>query len=521
MNRRVTILSASGESRSFEVPDNTLLLTALRDNNAAVHAVCNGKGTCKKCHVEIKGRGLKLSCQTVIDGDLEVVLPKERAAAILHTAAKDLLSPPYNPGLMKIQGAGASRLMYRDAFLCELPKEGDLYGIAVDIGTTTVVVYLHNLTQRIAVDVASFLNPQAEYGQDVISRIHYTMENPAGLQILRSKIHAGINRTIQQFCAEHGIGHEDILKAVVVGNTTMLHLFAGVNPQTLALAPFVPVFTDMKKLRGAESGLHIHPQGLAFLLPSLSAYIGSDITAGMAAVALHESDRPSLLIDIGTNGEMALGNKEAVHCCSTAAGPAFEGARIHCGTGGVEGAISRFRDGTYETIGGKPPIGICGSGLVDIVAHLLEKGLVTPEGFMENDFLLEKTDACPSGKGLIITPRDIREVQLGKAAIAAGVRILMKEAGVDFRRIDTVYLAGGFGNHIDPESAVKIGMLPKELLPKIKPVGNTAGYGAEAFLKSVFFEEALSKVIELSRYIELSSRQDFNDEFVEGMAFPG
>ena len=501
MKHRVTVVTSDRSSqRVLQAEEGVPLHEVLRENGLGLPALCNGRGLCGKCLVEVKGQGRKLACRTVVRSDCEIILPRQREAAVLLESSPDLKPLPEGG-----ESAG---------------KGGGRFGVAVDIGTTTVAVYLHDLGAGALVEAASLLNPQQEYGADVISRIHYTMEHPAGLEILRNKIHAGINRTLTAFFKERAIRKEDIIRVAIVGNTTMLHLFAGVNPSSIALAPFLPVFTDQKRLPGAESGLLIHPEGAVFLLPSLSGYIGSDITAGIAATPMADRDAFSLLIDIGTNGEMALGNKDIIYCCSTAAGPAFEGARIQCGMAGVEGAIARYAGGSYETIGGAGAAGICGSGLIDIMAFLLDRGLISPEGFMEKDFLVEGAEKNEAGHDIVITPRDIREVQLGKAAVAAGLKILLKESGLSPDRVETVYLAGGFGSHIDPASAASIGLIPSELKDRVKAVGNSAGHGAQLFLRSAAFEGEVKKVIEKARYIELSSREDFNEEFVNEMAFP-
>ena len=248
-------------------------------------------------------------------------------------------------------------------------------------------------------------------------------------------------------------------------------------------------------------------------------YVGADITAGLAAVPLAESDGFSLFIDIGTNGEMALGNRETILACATAAGPAFEGARIQCGMGGVFGAIAKYADGKYETIGNQGPMGICGSGLVDIVAYLLDQGVITPEGYMEKEHVLVPAKASGTGKDIVITPRDIRETQLAKAAVAAGIKVLIEQSGRVMGDIRHVYLAGGFGNTLNIASAVRIGLIPGGLGEKVVQVGNSAGAGALLAVKSTDFESRVRGIAGMCRYIELSSRRDFNDHFMDEMHF--
>ena len=368
---RVTV-TEGGRSRVIEAAEGQRLYDVLRAHDVYLTAPCGGRGTCGKCAVLVNGRP-EQSCRYLVHSDIAVTMPERRRAEILHQAgelrrvANDCGLAPDRSGKGLVSTIeGAQRAIPAD------PSR--MYGIAVDIGTTTVVVYLEDLRTHATRDVESFLNPQARHGHDVISRIHFAMEQADGLGRLRDEIRFGISAASRALCERNGLDPSCICKAVIAGNNTMLHLFAGVDPSPIAAAPYTPRFTARQVLRGDEAGLAMNPAGVVVLLPSVSAYVGADITAGIASTDLRERDDHSLFVDIGTNGEMALGNRTQLCCCSTAAGPAFEGATIRCGTGGVAGAIAHYAEGALETIDDLPPIGICGSGVLDIAAELRRAG---------------------------------------------------------------------------------------------------------------------------------------------------
>jgi uncharacterized 2Fe-2S/4Fe-4S cluster protein (DUF4445 family) len=260
-------------------------------------------------------------------------------------------------------------------------------------------------------------------------------------------------------------------------------------------------------------------RGVVHVLPGVSGYVGADITAGIACTPLVRSKAMCLYVDIGTNGEMAVGNKDGLWCCASAAGPAFEGASIGSGVGGVEGAICSFDNGRYRTIGGTKPLGICGSGIVDIVAWLLDKGIVDRTGYMETRFVVENGARTATRRNIAVTPQDIRQIQLAKAAIAAGISILLKTAGIVIDDIESLFLAGAFGASINVKSAVAIGMIPHPLRERVVSLGNAAGTGARSAVRSKKFEASVERIAAMARYVELSGREDFNEEFVGGLGF--
>ncbi len=490
----------NGLEKTIATEGDVFLLQILRDNGFKIYAPCGGNGTCGKCTVWQKGEGAIASCLHYVTEPLDIVLPDEKEAKILVEQHEYTRNVPFNPG-------PAMMLSY-------LP-----HGIALDLGTTTMVFYLMNLITGSVIETKAVLNPQGQFGGDVISRISHASEKEGGLDDLQKAVLETINEQLEHFVEAAGITKDEIVKFIVSGNTTMLHLLLGVDPLSIALAPFTPAFTDAQVLKGKDLKLHANEVCEVKTLPSISAYVGADIVSGIASIRPEEAAGNYLFMDLGTNGELAVVTREGITCCATAAGPALEGARISCGMGAAEGAISEFYGSSYKVIGDAKPVGICGSGLIDIVAWMLDNDLIDDEGLMQEDFVVAPAADTAHGKAIVITQQDIREVQLAKAAIAAGVNILLKETGLTFDDIGKVFLAGGFGNYINPVSAMRIGLISPEAGEKIIPLGNTSGTGAVLAVKSVQFEEVVADVVKRARYIELSDHDDFTLEFAMNMMF--
>jgi uncharacterized 2Fe-2S/4Fe-4S cluster protein (DUF4445 family) len=484
----------------IEAKEGEILLDVLRNQGFDVYSPCGGNGTCGKCKVMVKGEGTVTACIYIVKDSIELVLPDEREAKVLVEQHSHSILLPLIPG--------------HSSDLSFYP-----FGVAIDIGTTSLVFYLVNLITGSIVETRAILNPQAKYGADVISRIQYTAEHSNGLKILQKVILDVINQELTHLINYAEISENELVKIVIAGNTTMLHLLLGVNPISLALAPFKAQFLDEQILKGHELHLNCHPEAEIKLLPSISAYIGADITAGLASIAHSDNYKTYLFMDIGTNGELALVTEDHIWCCSTAAGPAFEGARISCGMGAIEGAISAFGKNGFNVIGDDTPIGICGSGLIDIVAWLVENDVVKSDGLLENDFIVVPASGSGTGEVISLKQSDIREVQLAKSAIASGVNILLKSANLTFNKIDVLFLAGGFGNYINIESAIKIGLLSRAMHKKIIPLGNTSGTGALAALKSIRFDDLLNNVRSKAIVVELAGDEDFALEFAMNMTF--
>lgn len=443
-------------------------------------------------------------------------------------------------------------LAYPKDFRPETGRKG--FGAAFDIGTTTVVGMLWDLEQGCQIAACGRTNPQNEFGMDVISRITYCGEQTENLAILQRKIMDCLNEIIKELCERAGIQRKEILKMTVCGNTTMAHLFAGYSPKTLALAPFAPAYAGTLVWTAGKGGpgngvnpgaeLGIAEAGIVLLLPNIAGHVGGDITAGLAASRFLEKKDLTVFIDIGTNGEIALTDGTHRYACSTAAGPAFEGAAIRHGTRAAAGAIEKvhIKDGEvfFKTIDQQPAQGICGSGLIDAMAQMLKNRLIKKSGRLISADEADKAGLDPkfkerlvtSGKerqfvlawrenneDIVITQSDIREVQLAKGAIAAGIKLLLDKVGKSACDIREVMVAGAFGNYIDQESAVTIGLLPDIEGDRIHFMGNAAGCGVSMALASDRELEIMKKVPELVEHVELASKENFQEAYMNAMRF--
>lgn len=402
------------------------------------------------------------------------------------------------------------------------------FGIAVDIGTTTVVAALYRLETGEQIAVDGKLNSQTAYGLDVISRIKFASENSEGLKTLSSAIVGDINSLFNKFSEYCELS--EIKRIVITGNTTMLHLLCGLSPENMGQSPFTPTSLFGIYERSETLGLCCKKADI-FLTDCISAFVGGDITSAVLAADLSNLSGVNLLLDIGTNGEVALSVGGTLYVTSTAAGPAFEGATLSCGMAGVAGAISGVEiiDGTIalQTIGNIKPSGICGSGATDAVAVMLEIGIIGENGafnggaFLQSQYYTcnEKQSAFSLSENVYITQRDIREIQMAKAAISAGVLALLAEAGKELSDVKTVFLSGGFGNYLNVDSAIRIGLLPQVCIGKIVPIGNGALAGAALALLNDKKLEELEKIVQSAKTVELSTNAYFMEKYVEEMGF--
>ncbi len=476
------------------------LLDILSRHGFEIFAPCGGKGTCGKCRVWTRDHGTVFACQTTITKDDEIVLPSALEASILEFQHNQTYQYPVSPG--------------PSTQLSESP-----FGLAVDIGTTTIVMYFFDFRKESLVHISSMLNPQQNYGADVISRINHCLQHDGGLNTLHRELIQAMNQQIRIFLSENNLTEKDIVKVSFTGNTTMLHFLLKEDAAPIAFAPYTPRFTAEQHRKGEDIGLASHEQAFVKVLPSISGYVGADIVAGLAALKPEDQISTYLFIDLGTNGELALVTPDRYLCCATAAGPAFEASNISYGMPAVKGAISGYTEAGYQTISNAPPLGLCGSGLMDVISVLLDAGHISPTGEMEEDFILAPAAESGSGKPVLLTPADVRELQLAKAAVAAGINILLKFAGIEARSVEAIYLAGGFGNYIKKESAIRTGLLDDSFREKIIPIGNASGTGALTALKSEEFDSRINEMIEKMEYIELSSDPDFVTEYAMNMSF--
>ncbi|EHQ90992.1 ASKHA domain-containing protein [Desulfosporosinus youngiae] len=420
-----------------------------------------------------------------------------------------------------------------------------MLGMAFDIGTTTIVGYLMDLNSGKELEVVSTLNPQAQYGGDVISRITYAGKQENGLASLHKAVTDAINKLIGEAAGRAGTSRTNIYGISIAANTTMHHLFLGINPRSIGVSPYVSAVNQGLVVDPSELGLEINGAGQVFVLPNIAGFVGADTTAVLLATEPDRREDVTLILDIGTNGEIVLGSSKKMVACSAAAGPAFEGAQITNGMRGAVGAIDHIKFGDnleFTVIGGGSPAGICGSALLDGVAGLVELGmlnkrgkflmpdqLTNPESLRFKDrlieyegtwaFLLADAGETLHGRPIMITQNDIRELQLAKGAIAAGVRILMESSGIQPEDIKEVLLAGAFGNYLNPHSACVIGLIPRELETKIRMIGNGAGTGAKIALLSAGEFSRAGDIAAAVSFIELGSYSRFNIIFAENTYF--
>lgn len=515
MSQDLFTVSFPEDRRTAAVAPHTTLLEAAIQAGLQPDAPCGGRGTCGKCRVRIlSGRENLLlrggpvpgdlwlpACQLTVEGDVAAAWPKAGENRIL-TGGADLTG-----------GTAAA--------------EGPFFALAAfDVGTTSVVGYLLDgrTGARLAVD--SRLNPQTQFGADVIARGSYAAEH--GLDALTGVIRTALEEMLGNLSAAAGIGREEIRRVSVVGNTCMHHLFLGYDPAPLMVAPYMPLHRLAEVRPASEVGLTIAPDGVLWMLPCIAGFVGADTVGCLLAAGWSRRQPLTLMIDIGTNGEMVLGNCHRAIACSTAAGPAFEGAKIRCGMRGADGAIDHVfhRDGvvSYSVVGGGPARGICGSGLLDAVAVLLELGVIDETGRMASAGRpqLKPVDRQPAWfftEDVFLTQADVREVQLAKGAIAAGIRLLCRHLGVALEDIEEILIAGAFGNYMDPDSACAIGLLPPELRSKIHMIGNAAGEGAQLAVLHPDQYRLASSLSDSVEFLELANDGDFQDIFIDQLSF--
>ena len=425
------------------------------------------------------------------------------------------------------------------------------YAVAFDLGTTTVVATLLDTSTGTPAAVASMLNKQQPFGADVITRISATMMDPAAQNRLRDLAHETLDELTRDVCAEAGVDPAEIYEIAVAGNATMSALALGIDPEPLGVAPFIMSSATLPELLATDLGVHVHPRARAVVMPALGAYVGGDIVAGMLASGMDRDKRTRLFIDVGTNCEIVLSNGDRIVSTAAPAGPAFEGGAIRCGMRAADGAIevvtvdAEAGSVTCQVIGDVPAQGLCGSGLVDAVAELVKIGLLDSSGrFISDeaaaDLLPGLVDRLGEVNGervfalswhddgkheladsVYLSQRDVRELQFAKAAISTGWTLMLEELGVDTSDVQQVLLAGSFGSYLSPASAVRIGLVPKLPVLRIVSAGNVAGEGAKMALLSMQERNGAHALLEEVRYVELSDRTDFNDRFVDQLAFPG
>ena len=608
---RVDLLFEPGGNR-VRVPAGVTLFDAASWHGIAIDSTCGGHGTCKKCRVrvldgavpasaldiraftpeELRG-GWRLACRAQAVADVRVDVPplvtRPKAATvgvgrqvILRPAVQKRYVEMTEPSLTD-QTADIERLLHGlddlelrvdlpvlrsigqalrtadykvtavivDDVLIDV-QAGDTcgrrYGIAFDLGTTTVVATLLDLSTGTPVAVDSMLSKQQPFGADVITRISSIMMDGAALDRLARLAHETLNELAQSVCEQGGVDPHDVYEVALAGNATMTHIALGIDPEPLGVAPFIMSARFFPEVLAADLGVGVHPRARAVVFPSLGAYVGGDITAGLLASGMDRDSRTRLFVDVGTNCEIVLGNREWLIATAAPAGPAFEGASIRCGMRAAAGAIEVVSmsadDLQLKVIGDSEPAGLCGSGLVDAVAELVRLRLLDRSGRLVPD---EEAAALAPGlaprlcrlgeervfvlhwlgpagdvaRSIYLSQRDVRELQFAKAAIATGWRILLAEAGVAPGDLQQVLLAGSFGSYLSPANAIRLGLVPRLPVLRVVSAGNVAGEGAKMALMSVRERAGAQALLGEVRYVELSDRHDFNDQFIAQLSFPG
>lgn len=511
------------EGRQISIHAGATLLEAAGQAGIILNSVCGGRGTCKKCAVKLQpGEQQVLACQHRVQKDITVKIPPGS-----RFFAQKILS----------SGIDTKTEVRPDIYenYKETASSDGIFGMAVDIGTTTVVAKLVDMVSGQCLATLADLNPQSRYGSDVISRISYARTD-ARLTELHETITDCINGLTAELCSRASIDAEQLYEMCIVGNTTMNHIFLKFPVAQLGQAPYKPFSIDAKDTVPDKLKLRMNPVGNVHAAAGIAGFVGSDITAVALAVGIESARDLTLVVDIGTNGEIVLGTGDKLYAASCAAGPALEGARISCGSRAAEGAIEAVfidnNDIGFDVIDGSPPRSICGSGLIDAVAVLLDLAVLDSTGRFTDPGKLPPTVASricdvndqPAFRladNVILTQQDIREVQLAKAAVRSGIKLLLKKIGVEDNDIKQIFLAGAFGNYIRRESALRIGLLPSVPLERIHFVGNAASSGAQMLLIDSRLRKLAGRLSRKMEYVEIAREKDFESVFTDSMSFQG
>lgn len=542
------------------VEKGTTILEAARKIGVVIESPCNAVGICGKCKVKVvsgnleniiqdgehhlseeeKAQGFVLSCQAKVMADVEIEVAAKNSNKTLkilnHGQSFDIELENY---ISKQYGQDGKTYVYAgEQFIGE--EEGDTtalnFGVVVDIGTTTLVTSLVNVNTGEELHSVSSLNPQSIHAQDVLSRIKFASDEE-GLDIMYSGIIGELNSMLAEITKKTGIDSKYIYEVIFSGNTCMIHLASKANPYSLGKYPYTPELDGGSYLSAKEHNLNISEIGLIYLPPIISAYVGPDITSGVLAARLQDKKGTTLFVDIGTNGEMVIGRDGKLSATSTAAGPAFEGMNITHGMRAQKGAIEYFNiedDGSIEikTIENEKAVGICGSGLLDIVGELVSNKVIgkngkfassedsnLPETLKKRLVKLEGKTAFEVTEGVFLTQKDVRQVQLAKGAVRSGIEFLMRSKEVEADKVNKIQIAGSFGYHLRAKSLINIGLLPKEFDGKIDFVGNTSKSGGHAFLVNKNYRNEMEQLVKEIEVVELSKGQDFDKIFVKSLSF--
>jgi len=573
------------------------LLDVLRRSGITIDASCGGRGLCGRCRVRILSGiatdptaseerllgdsirvGWRLACQVKLEGDLCIAVPSFKGRILdwalqmrypidtaITTIPLGMLKRglPSDLELLKeaLRKAGieckgftlralgrASKLLHEgkaivvvydreSGVVIDVREDDECYGIAIDLGTTTLVASLINLRNGEVLDRALEYNSQVTYGRDIISRISYVMSTANGTKELRKALLQTLNNMIMRLIERNHIQEDMVYEIAAAGNTVMSASFLGIPPHNLGTYPFEPPFIGGLSVSNAQIGLNVNQEARVHLLPILGGYVGGDVAGDILSSGML-NDHIAMLIDLGTNGEIVLKNGDKLYVASCAAGPAFEGVGITAGMMATEGAIERIKlnadlEPEYEVIGKLRPKGICGSGLIDLLAELLRHGILDSRGRLKDlgspriranamgifEFVVEWGRNTATGEDIVLTQQDVRQLQLAKAAVKAAYEVLLRKTGIKPEELQAVYVAGGFGNFLDPQNALRIGLIPPVNLDKVKFIGNGSLAGAQMYIISIEARRRLHKILKAIEHIELNQEPDFKDAFMRSLSF--
>ncbi|MCW4050000.1 MAG: ASKHA domain-containing protein [Candidatus Bathyarchaeota archaeon] len=541
---------------------DTTILQAARELGVDINTICGGAGSCGKCIVKIIQGGEKLSeptyketqllgkddlrngfrlaCLTEIKGDSVVLVPKESRTGTQRLQTEGLDTPvSFEPHIRKITVGDETTIFHGDRAIDTLTSDTRILGFSVDIGSTKLAGYLIDLSDGSVLGVETAMNPQIPYGEDIISRLTYALRDQESWKLLHESLVEGIDKLLKEACIKADVSPMEVYEHVLVGNTTMQHFFLGLDIEPLTHSPFTPANLGHRDVSQASLGLG-NPMGNIHVLPLIAGFVGADCVAAILATEVYKSDDLSFLIDIGTNTEIVIGNKDRLVACSCASGPAFEGAHIKHGMRAASGAIEGVwidqdtLEPAVKTIDDAEPVGVCGSGLIDALSGMLRTGIIDTSGRIRTEnqhprirkngntseyVLVWKKDSALR-EDIVLTQLDVRELQKGKAAMFSGAHIAMTKLGVTASEVKKVYIAGAFGTYINRESAINVGMLPEFPLMNIEHVGNAAGTGARMALISKSSREEAKSIAKKVEYIELASQPEYNKAYMDSLMFP-
>ena len=550
------------DGKRGKIQQGTTVLQAARELGIDINAICGGVVSCGKCIVKIQQfienlsevtteekkilgpemitRGYRLACCTRIQGRTSVLIPKESRTGSQRLQTEGLDTPIRLEPVINIQrnSDGPDSVLFEGEKIGDLPANTGVYGFAVDIGSTKLAGFLVNLENGKVLGVESMMNPQITFGEDIITRLTYAMRDQKSQESIQESVLNGVRSILGKACGKANISTEEVYDFVFVGNSVMQHFLLNIDPNPLARAPFMPVDLSHRDLASRSINLG-NMNGRAHVLPLVAGFIGADCIAATLSTGIHRADKPSFMIDIGTNTEIVLGNKDRLIAASCASGPAFEGAHIKNGmrasTGAIEGVWidPESLDPDIKTIDDAPPVGLCGSGIIDALAEMLKTGIMDTSGRIRPqdhprvrrrgkilEYVVAWNHESESNDDIVITQRDIRELQKGKAAMFAGAKTLMDRMSLSPKEILNVYMAGAFGTYIERESAITIGMIPEFNLASIEQVGNAAGTGARMALISKAARREAQMIRDKVEYVELATDPNYQKAYLDAMMFP-